>query len=80
MLFRICIGPRRLMPPTSAPGFRMEKAIVGVAHRVLFGALSFAAPEEQAFNGEITDRMCSKSPAEVRSRPGRGTSPARGVP
>jgi hypothetical protein len=51
MLFRICIGPRRLMPPTSAPGFRMEKAIVGVAHRVLFGALSF--------NGEITDRMCS---------------------
>jgi hypothetical protein len=59
MLFRICIGPRRLMPPTSAPGFRMEKAIVGVAHRVLFGALSFAAQEEQAFNGEITDRMCS---------------------
>jgi len=47
------------MPPTSAPGFRMEKAIVGVAHRVLFGALSFAAQEEQAFNGEITDRMCS---------------------
>jgi hypothetical protein len=59
MLFRICIGPRRLMPPTSAPGFRMEKAIVGVAHRVLFGALSFAAREEPAFNGEITDRMCS---------------------
>jgi len=47
------------MPPTSAPGFRMERAVVRVAPRVLFGALSLAAPEEQASNGEITDSMCS---------------------
>ena len=47
------------MPYRSAPGFRIERAALGVAAFVLFGALNLAAQGAQAFRGEITGCMCS---------------------
>lgn len=46
-------------PGSRTPGFRIERAIAGVAGWILFGALSLAAQGEQAFKGEITKCMCS---------------------
>ena len=47
------------MPSGSAPSFRTKRAIIGIAVWVLFTPLLLVAQGEQAFEGEITDSMCT---------------------
>ena len=42
--------------PRAMPGFRIEKAILGIAAWVMLAALPLGAQERQLFKGEIIDR------------------------
>jgi hypothetical protein len=53
------------MPSTSAPGLRMEKAIVGVAPCTLFGVPGLAAQEEQTFKAKSRTVCARDSPGHT---------------
>jgi len=50
---------------TSASGFRMEKAIAGIAPCVLFGGFSLPAQKRPDLQGRNHGQYVAKSPAEV---------------